>query len=35
MYHLAGDPYYDRTNAEEYFNTEAEAQEAGYRPIKK
>ncbi|CAB1242843.1 TNase-like domain-containing protein [Clostridiaceae bacterium BL-3] len=35
IYHLPGDPYYDRTNAEEYFNTEAEAQAAGYRPIKR
>lgn len=31
IYHLPGMPYYDRTLAEEYFCTEAEAQAAGYR----
>ncbi|WP_291717948.1 sunset domain-containing protein [Clostridium sp.] len=32
---LHGDPYYDRTNVEEYFNTGAEAQAVDYRPIKR
>lgn len=31
IYHLPGMPYYDRTNPEEWFCTEAEAQAAGYR----
>lgn len=31
IYHLPGMPYYDRTNAEEWFCTEAQAQAAGYR----
>ncbi|WP_278382475.1 thermonuclease family protein [Clostridium tyrobutyricum] len=35
VYHLSGDLYYNRTKAEEYFDTEAQAQAAGYRPIKK
>ncbi len=35
VYHLYGDLYYNRTKAEEYFDTEAQAQAAGYRPIKK
>ncbi|MFL0197417.1 hypothetical protein ACJDU8_17880 [Clostridium sp. WILCCON 0269] len=35
IYHLPGDPYYDRTKAEKWFNTEAEAQAAGYRPSKR
>ncbi|MBV4420054.1 thermonuclease family protein [Clostridium tyrobutyricum] len=35
IYHLPGDPYYNRTKAEAYFDTEAQAQAAGYRPIQK
>lgn len=31
IYHLPGMPYYDRTHAEEWFCTEAQAQAAGYR----
>lgn len=31
IYHLPGMPYYDRTNPEEWFCTEAQAQAAGYR----
>lgn len=31
IYHVPGGAYYDRTDAEEWFNTEAEAQAAGYR----
>lgn len=31
IYHVPGGAYYDRTDAEELFNTEAEAQAAGYR----
>lgn len=31
IYHLPGMPYYQQTNAEAYFCTEAEAQAAGYR----
>ncbi|XXF54581.1 ComEC/Rec2 family competence protein [Thermoanaerobacterium thermosaccharolyticum] len=34
IYHLPGDPWYDRTKAEAWFKTEAEAQAAGYRPVK-
>lgn len=30
IYHLPGMPYYDRTNPEEWFCTEAQAQAAGY-----
>ncbi|MGL4821183.1 MAG: thermonuclease family protein, partial [Bacilli bacterium] len=35
IYHKPGQMYYDRTNAEEYFSTEAEAEAAGYRPSKR
>ncbi|MBC2581920.1 thermonuclease family protein [Clostridium sp. DJ247] len=35
IYHVPGGAYYDRTNAEEWFNTEAEAQAAGYRRSKR
>jgi len=31
IYHLPGMPYYDKTNAEEMFCSEAEARAAGYR----
>ena len=31
IYHLPGMPYYDRTNAEQMFCSEAEARAAGYR----
>lgn len=31
IYHLPGMPYYERTNAEQIFCTEAEARAAGYR----
>ncbi|KKM12115.1 hypothetical protein SY88_05140 [Clostridiales bacterium PH28_bin88] len=31
IYHVPGGAYYDQTVAEEYFNTEEEAQAAGYR----
>jgi len=31
IYHLPGMPYYDRTNPEEWFCTEAQARAAGYR----
>ena len=31
IYHMPGGAYYDRTDAEEYFDTEEEAQAAGYR----
>ena len=31
IYHLPGRPYYDRTQAEEWFCTEAQARAAGYR----
>ena len=31
IYHLPGRPYYDRTHAEEWFCTEAQARAAGYR----
>jgi hypothetical protein len=31
IYHLPGMPYYDRTDPEEWFCTEAQAQAAGYR----
>ena len=31
IYHLPGKPYYDQTQAEEMFCTEAEARAAGYR----
>lgn len=31
IYHLPGMPYYDKTRAEEFFCTEADAQAAGYR----
>jgi endonuclease YncB( thermonuclease family) len=31
IYHLPGMPYYDRTRAEEFFCTEAQARAAGYR----
>lgn len=35
IYHLPGGAYYDRTIAEEYFETEADAQAAGYRRSKR
>lgn len=35
IYHVPGGAYYNRTIAEEYFNTEAEAQAAGYRRSKR
>ncbi|SHF93740.1 Metal-dependent hydrolase, beta-lactamase superfamily II [Caldanaerobius fijiensis DSM 17918] len=35
IYHIPGDPWYDRTKAERWFKTEAEAQAAGFRPPKK
>lgn len=31
IYHLPGMPYYDKTRAEEFFCTEAQARAAGYR----
>lgn len=31
IYHMPGGAYYDKTNAEELFKTEKEAQAAGYR----
>lgn len=31
IYHLKGGAFYERTNAAQCFNTEAEAQAAGYR----
>jgi len=34
IYHIPGDPWYDRTKAEVWFKTEAEAQSAGFRPPK-
>lgn len=35
IYHVPGGQFYDRTDAEEYFNTEEEAQAAGYRRSKR
>ena len=35
IYHVPGGAYYDRTIAEEYFDTEEEAQAAGYRKSKR
>ncbi|WP_010239060.1 thermonuclease family protein [Clostridium arbusti] len=35
IYHVPGGQYYDKTNAEQLFNTEAEAQAAGYRKSKR
>lgn len=35
IYHMPGGAYYDRTNPEAWFNTEAEAQAAGYRRSKR
>lgn len=35
IYHLPGGAYYDRTVPEEWFRTEREAQEAGFRPAGK
>jgi beta-lactamase superfamily II metal-dependent hydrolase len=35
IYHIPGDPWYDKTKAEVWFKTEAEAQAAGFRPPKK
>lgn len=35
IYHMPGQQYYDRTNAEEMFCTEQEAQAAGYRKSKR
>ena len=34
IYHLPGQPYYDRTNPEECFATGAAAEAAGYRAAK-
>ncbi|MEY8000059.1 thermonuclease family protein [Clostridium sp. Mt-5] len=34
IYHMPGDKYYDKTNPEAWFNTEKEAQAAGYRKSK-
>lgn len=35
IYHVPGGAYYDRTDPEEWFFTEEEAQAAGYRPSKR
>lgn len=35
IYHVPGGAYYDRTNAEEYFDTVEEAEAAGYRASKR
>lgn len=35
IYHVPGEVYYDKTNAERYFNTESEARAAGYRPSRR
>jgi micrococcal nuclease len=35
IYHVPGGAYYEKTIAEEYFDTEAEAQAAGYRRSKR
>jgi micrococcal nuclease len=35
IYHVPGGAFYDRTNAEEWFATEAEARAAGYRKSKR
>ncbi|HHW57323.1 MAG TPA: MBL fold metallo-hydrolase [Clostridia bacterium] len=35
IYHIHGDPWYDKTKAEVWFKTETEAQAAGFRPPKK
>lgn len=35
IYHVPGGAFYDKTDAEEWFNTEAEAQAAGYRKSKR
>ena len=35
IYHVPGGQFYDKTNAEEWFNTEQEAQAAGYRKSKR
>lgn len=34
IYHVKNDPFYSKTKAERCFNTEQEAQEAGFRPAK-
>lgn len=34
IYHVPGSAFYDKTVAEEWFNTEEEAKVAGYRPAK-
>lgn len=34
IYHVKNDPFYSKTRAERCFNTEQEAQEAGFRPAK-
>jgi len=34
IYHIPGDPWYNKTKAEVWFKTEAEAQAAGFRPPK-
>jgi len=35
IYHVPGGQFYDKTNAEQWFNTEQEAQAAGYRKSKR
>ncbi|MED2729318.1 hypothetical protein P4217_28645, partial [Bacillus thuringiensis] len=35
IYHIPGQQFYDKTNAEEMFCSEADAQAAGYRASKK
>ena len=35
IYHLPGDKWYNKTHAEAWFKTEAEAQAAGFRPSKR
>jgi competence protein ComEC len=35
IYHVPGGAYYDRTDAEMWFNTEAEAENAGFRKSKR
>ncbi|MDF2800799.1 MAG: fold metallo-hydrolase [Anaerocolumna sp.] len=35
IYHMPDGAYYDKTDAEQWFKTEAEAKEAGFRKSKK
>jgi len=35
IYHMPDGAYYDKTDAEQWFNTEAEAKEAGFRKSKR